>query len=406
MKTAASGFSVASFILVSITLVLAGFFLDVYPAAAEPRMTQVSLRERLTWDKWHCESQDGTNGSPGKLSVSVGTLSVETKCEGGGNDGRTCTHTFSTEDCRVSLTRDPEGPSPGIPTSADPGENPRSQTSVPGDITAPTDGQVEDLIRGEVVSTSTRATDEEVVLACESLGGIATVVTNGSIAATEVHCRGGVLDGSTCIVGHYDTYCTFFRVTTDVTFTDGRAPGSMADVLQNVDGSGKVVVMNQSGDNVENVKNQVAACRALGGVSDPIYDFDPDGTAGLSEATCKGGLLNGLFCFNTPSETVCIFMRAALPESVQVEPSGGNQVPAENVPVAPSPTVVPTGTVELIPTLTPEPTPMSTTEPTMVPTDPVDPPTFPTPPTDDVVVPPGEAEDPVVEPTLTEVVLT
>ena len=371
------------------------------PVHAAPKIANISMADRVEWDKNVCE------GNGGKLTTSIGQMSATTTCAGGLNDGRTCKHTFSTQDCNKTLVRTPEPVAPGAGETADPGHNSRNQTTVTGENTMPSGGVAEDPTLGEEVTANVTATSDEQVLACESLGGIATVVTNGSIAASEVHCRGGVLDGMTCIVGHYDSSCTFFRVTTDPGVRDGIRAGSLADTLENVTGGGRIVVMNQSGDNLDNVNRQAAVCRALGGVSEPNYEISNEDANSFSEASCKGGLLDGLYCFNTPSSTVCIFMRAALPESTQVDPSAGNEVPVESAPLAPSPTAQPTEVVVANPTPTPtsEPTAMPTTEPTVAPTEATDPPVFPTPPTDDIAVPPGEAEDPVIEPTPTEVIL-
>jgi hypothetical protein len=292
---------------------------------------------------------------------------------------------------------------------ADPGENSGGQTSVAVGGAVPSDGVAEDPSRGMEVTTSTRATTDELVVACESLGGVATVDTHGGIGYTNVHCRGGVLDGTTCIVGHYDTYCTYYRVATDPAVLDDLTPDAVPALLEDASWDGEVIVFNQSGATVDSAAMQTALCGLFGGSGKAGYDFDEEGNETESRASCTGGLLDGMICQNYPDESICLF-RAVAPESVQVDPNAGNEMPAERAPVAPSPTAQPTEVIVANPTPTSEPTVMPTSQPTVAPTvaptEPVEPPVFPTPPTDDIAVPPGEAEDPVIEPTPTEVVLT
>lgn len=367
------------------------------PAYAEPKYTTVSLRDRIEDERVGCEAVE----PPGKLSVSVGTLSVTTTCRGGASDGRTCTHTFSTFDCSQGLTQKPESIAPGAGDTADPGQNPQNQTPVLDKNAAPTDSVAEDPTRGEEVTATTRATTDEVVLACESLGGIATVDSRGGIGATNVHCRGGVLDGTTCIVGHYDTYCPFFLIGTEL---DAMTPETMPDLLVDPDRDGNVVVMSQHVDIDDAADAAGTLCEGFGGTSSEHHEWEI-GFEHIVATSCEGGLLDGMTCTHYYNQSVCIF-RAIEPDSIQIDPPAGNEVPAESAPAAPSPTVMPTEIVVANPTPTTEPTVIPTIEPTAVPTEPVDPPTFPTPPTDDVVAPPGEAQDPVVEPTPTVVVLT
>lgn len=375
--------------------------------------TDLSISKRLRLAEQHCEEDGG-----GELDIAYSyeddvLVAATTTCEGGIWDGQVCVHEQDTVDCYTapSLTQTTEPIAPGAGDTADPGENPRSQSTVLDQNTAHSDGAAEDPTRGEEMTSSSRATTDEVVLACESLGGVATVDTHGGIGYTNVHCRGGVLDGTTCIVGHYDTYCPFFFIGTEL---DAMTPETMPDLLVDPDRDGNVVVMSQHVDIDDAADAAGTLCEGFGGTSSEHHEWEL-GFEHIVATSCEGGLLDGMNCTHYYNDSVCVF-RAIEPDSVKVDPSAGNEIPADSAPAAPSPTAMPTQVVDVSvtptptmePTVTPavEPTVMPTADPTVAPTEPVDPPTFPTPPTDDVVVPPGEAEDPVVEPTPTVVVLT
>lgn len=262
---------------------------------------------------------------------------------------------------------------------------------------------------GTIVQVMTAAVPEQHVFACEALGGVGTIVTNGGTATVEVHCVGGVLDGMTCVTGHDDSSCTYVRVLTDPAVLDDLTPDAVHDLLEDPAWEGEVIVFNQSGPPVDRAALQTALCGLFGGSGEAGYDLDEKGNEIESRAICTGGLLDGVWCQNFPDESVCIF-RAAETESVQIDPAAGNEMPVDRLPVAPTPTAQPTDDIVVIPTPPTEPTVTPTMEPTVPPTmappEPEDPPTFPTPPTDDVVAPPGEAEDPALEPTPTVIVLT
>jgi hypothetical protein len=261
------------------------------PAYAEPKYTTASLRDRIEDERVGCEAVE----PPGELSVSVGTLSVTTTCRGGASDGRTCTHTFSTYDCSQGLAQTPESIAPGAGEPADPGQNPQNQTTVLDQNTAPTGSVAEDPTRGEEVTAAARATTDDVVLACESLGGIATVDTYGSIGATEVHCRGGVLDGTTCIVGHYDTYCPFYLIRTDANNLDAMTPETMPDFIGNADWDGDIVLMRQHVDIDDAADPAGTLCETFGGTSSEYHEWEI-GFEFIVATNCEGGLLDGMRC--------------------------------------------------------------------------------------------------------------
>lgn len=398
MKTATTAIPTQRYVVMMAILAFLGAFFGVSSPIAPVRAETNDERPvgtKIQDQADMCRAQGGALVvTDWGLDAGGDVAHVTTQCFGGGGDGTVCILTPNAGGCAEAMTLRPESVAVGPADTADPGENPDLSAGVTGEPA-----------QGVEVTASVSATSDEQMLACESLGGVATVVTDGSIAASELHCRGGVLDGMTCIVGHYDSTCTFFRITMDPGVRDGIRAGSLADTLENVPGGGRIVLMSQSGSPVDNAATQAEACGVFGGRGTTYYEFNEEGEAVWAESSCEGGALDGMHCGNDSIGSVCWVERVMAEQGPQVDFSAGNEVPVESAPVAPSPTVAPTEIVLANPTPTVEPTVMPTIEPTVGPTEPVDPPTFPTPPTDDVVAPPGEAEDPAVEPTSTPVIL-
>lgn len=247
---------------------------------------------------------------------------------------------------------------------------------------------------------------EEQVFACEALGGVGTTVSNGGTATVEVRCSGGVLDGTSCTVGHYDTYCTFSKVTTDPSLLNGVTPDTLADKLEDPAWDGQVVVYNQSGTSVDAAAAQVALCGLLGGSGGNDHDFE----TGVSTSFCHGGLLDGMYCtnFQDPDQALCVF-EAVIPEGPSIQTGDAvPDIPVERQPSDEQTTVNPAPTTE--PTVVPTDvsTAEPTVEPTVIPTDmPVEPTVAPTwsPPNNDNAAPPNNVVEPIVDPTPTPVVL-
>jgi hypothetical protein len=74
---------------------------------------------------------------------------------------------------------------------------------------------------------------------------------------------------------------------------------------------------------------QIAACRAAGGIDEVITDRTPAGGLTSVVVICKGGLLDGMNCWNTPGYIDCTFPFRPQEQPIDVPPTGGIAVEAQ-----------------------------------------------------------------------------
>jgi hypothetical protein len=402
-------YPVVSSVMVLVIMALLGTMLGAVPPlsiAGAQSVDKTTIGDWVVTEIVICGAWGGVSTVIFDFDSSGNIESAITSCHAGHEEGPgTCFITETGNSC--ALTQAPESIAPDLPDIADPGANPRYQTSVPDQNTAPPVGVAEDPTRGEGVTMEIAASPEEQVAGCETLGGIGTIIDNRGTATIDVHCSGGVLDGMVCRNGHYQTDCTYYRVTTDPAILGGVTPDALPELIEIPEGTGPLVVMKGTNDPDATAAGQQMTCALLGGTAEieqnyiggppPIY---------LVDVRCTGGLLDGMECANGESGWLCGFSRPLSPASQHDTVTPGE---AEDVPAAPPPTAQPTQVVDA--NLTPTPTTVPTMEPTASPTDvPVEPTVMPTtvppqPPRNDNSVPPGESIEPV-EPTPTPVILT
>jgi hypothetical protein len=380
----------------------------------------VDLDDGVEAQKAACRNLGGTAETHYEFNTAGGVESATVDCSGGLLDGwrcgliemgslydSACAYPDMLGDEGAEVEAVAVGPTGGVENTG------ASESGDPADV-AVQPGSVADASQGEELTIEIGASPEEQVAACEIFGGTGTVTNNAGTATVDVHCRGGLLDGMSCMIGHYDSYCTYYRVTTDPAALDGVTPDTLPEVLDDPTGDGSTVILNQSGTPVDTAASQAAICRIFGGTPLNTMVLDGNGAVGTSLSYCDGGLLDGMLCANSIDDSSCAFF-GTIPESPAADSPAGNEVPANDAPAAPPPTVVPTAVVDTSAKPTPTPTMMPTTEPTVAPTVvptevPVEPTIVPTlappPPQNDNSLPPGGGvEDPVLEPTPTEVVL-
>ncbi|CAN5850132.1 hypothetical protein BH24ACT15_BH24ACT15_37160 [soil metagenome] len=341
-----------------------------------------------------CEALGGTVTAIGQGA----TVPVDIRCTGGTLDDMIC---YGTICDYFTASAGPEGTTQAPPTGGiefvqvEDLENAADISEMPETAEDPTGGETV-VIANQSGPAIHDAAMFQLAL-CRIAGGVERVYeerTVGSgLISIGITCTGGLLDGMACRNSATMSQCLVRSVVPE-------DPRVTPVVAEDPTGSDNMVIVYQSDLSVdEKTKGQKAFCEGIGGKVTPM-DSGPE----VSVVECKGGLLDGMTCFNSEKATNCMFVSVVLPENPQVTPAAGVEAPVGDAPTAtvvateaaPSPTATATATPPM-PTMTPTDVPA---EPTVAP--PSDP---PPPPRNDDSVPPGESIEPV-EPTPTPVVLT
>ncbi len=341
-----------------------------------------------------CEALGGTVTAIGQGA----TVPVDIRCTGGTLDDMIC---YGTICDYFTASAGPEGTTQAPPTGGidfvqvGDLENAADISEMPETAEDPTGGETV-VIANQSGPAIHDAAMFQLAL-CRIAGGVERVYeerTVGSgLISIGITCTGGLLDGMACRNSATMSQCLVRSVVPE-------DPRVTPVVAEDPTGGEAMVILNQSGPTVdEKTKGQKAFCEGLGGKVTPM-DSGPE----VSVVECKGGLLDGMTCFNSEKATNCMFVSVVLPENPQVTPAAGVEAPVGDAPTAtvvateaaPSPTATATATPPM-PRMTPTDVPA---EPTVAPTT-----APPPPPRNDDSVPPGESIEPV-EPTPTPVVLT
>jgi hypothetical protein len=274
----------------------------------------VDLDNGVEAQKAACRNLGGTSETSYEFNTAGGVDSASVYCSGGMLDGWSCHNiTFgSANDTNCGYTGPPAGMREGDEAVAvgPTGGVENIDISSPGggaDVAAQP-GSIEDASQGEDLTMEVGASPEDQVAACEIFGGTGTVTNNPGMATVDVHCTGGLLDGMSCMNGHYDSYCTYYRVTTDPATLDGITPDTLPEVLNDPTGDGTTVIMNQSGSPVDIAAAQAAICNIFGGTALNTMVLDGNGSVETSLSYCDGGLLDGMLCANSIEDSSCAFL--------------------------------------------------------------------------------------------------
>ncbi len=279
--------------------------------------------EQITLQEEECRQEGGTPETHYELDVDFSIISSQVYCEGGGYDGVLCDNGPDFSECyrpdsfiqpTASVLPDQR------PDTAAPVENPGQSVPNVDDREAPPGGVAENPPGGdETIATRTVADQVE---ACETLGGTATVTDDRATAIATVRCDGGVLDGMSCINGHYDTFCSSYSspydseqdprvpptggvaedptgtAPSEITFVQVESMAELEDALlaEDPDGGETVVIYNQVGDPVFTGTTWAQLCSAFGG--SPTVNEPRTVGGGLEGVTvvCTGGLLDRKVC--------------------------------------------------------------------------------------------------------------